>query len=167
METQVQKGMRFMVISDKSNFFSKGEIGVALDNSVYAPYCVREKDYHPEWDISKYKTEDYNAIATCDLEEIGLYNIRPLTLEEMKNMAGLPVYCQETDSFGIIKYEKVKRVGVGQVDQLYLNGVWYNSTCDMSTSFNYDIIARNLTCYGIISEQIMEEIKKIRKELQD
>lgn len=63
---------------------------------------------------------------------------QPLSLGEMKEMAGQPVYCPDVEAYGIIGYETVGPwAGI-----LFL----YFGT---GTHFAYNIQKRNLRCYRV------------------
>ena len=73
-------------------------------------------------------------------------NKKPLTLEELRQMAGKPVYCPQRymASYGIIKYE-TKGIWAGVP---FLVGAWHNE--GIAINFEYNIIERKLKCYRII-----------------
>lgn len=66
-----------------------------------------------------------------------------LNQQELKEMAGKPVYCPEIDSYGIIKYE-TKGIWAGVP---FLVGVWHRD--GVSVTFEYNIVERKLKCFGI------------------
>lgn len=70
-------------------------------------------------------------------------NREPLTLQELQEMAGSPVYCPEMESYGIVKCETIGEwAGVP-----FLVGVWH---CEgAAVNFEYNITARKLKCYKI------------------
>lgn len=67
----------------------------------------------------------------------------PLTLEELRQMAGKPVYCPEIEAYGIVKCESI---GIwARVP--FLVGAWH---CDGgAVNFEYNIVKRGLKCYRI------------------
>lgn len=68
---------------------------------------------------------------------------KPLTLQELKEMAGKPVWCPELESYGIVKCDKTGSwAGIP-----YFHGSWYNEEFGISSDFEYDIQKRNLKCY--------------------
>ena len=68
---------------------------------------------------------------------------KPLTLKELKGMAGKPVYCPDVDGYGIIKCEtKGTWAGIP-----FLVGAWHND--GVAVNFEYDIKKRKLKCYRI------------------
>ncbi len=67
-----------------------------------------------------------------------------LTLEELRQMAGQPVWCPEEDVYGIIMCDKQgKWAGIP-----FLYGVWQQD--GMGVAFNYNIIERKLKCFRIV-----------------
>lgn len=49
-------------------------------------------------------------------------NQEPLTIEELKTMAGLPVWCPEEEAYGIVMCDKIGQwAGIP-----FLHGVWYS-----------------------------------------
>ena len=71
-------------------------------------------------------------------------NKKPLTLNELRQMAGKPVYCPEIESYGIVKYETIG-IWAGVP---FLVGAWHNE--GIAINFEYNIIERKLKCYRII-----------------
>lgn len=70
-------------------------------------------------------------------------NKKPLTQQELKEMAGKPVYCPEMESYGIIKCETIG-IWAGIP---FLVGTWH---CEgTAVNFEYDIAKRKLKCYRI------------------
>lgn len=70
-------------------------------------------------------------------------NKEPLTLEELQQMAGKPVYCPEIASYGIVKYETIG-IWAGVP---FLSGAWHHE--GVAVNFEYNIMERKLKCYGI------------------
>lgn len=70
-------------------------------------------------------------------------NKEPLTLEELQQMAGKPVYCPEIASYGIVKYETIG-IWAGVP---FLIGAWHHE--GVAVNFEYNIMERKLKCYGI------------------
>lgn len=70
-------------------------------------------------------------------------NKEALTLEELQELAGKPVYCPDIESYGIVKYETMGAwAGVP-----FLVGAWH---CDgVAVNFEYNIVERKLNCYRI------------------
>lgn len=72
-----------------------------------------------------------------------MINQKPLNQQELQEMAGKPVYCVETELYGIIKCEAIGRwAGVP-----FLVGVWHQD--GVAVNFEYNIIERKLKCYRI------------------
>lgn len=82
--------------------------------------------------------EDVRNILIPEFEQ-------PLTLEELKGMAGQPVWCPEMESYGIIKCDKIG----SWAGRPYLYGSWYNEENGLSNDFEYDIQRRELKCYRV------------------
>lgn len=74
--------------------------------------------------------------------------MKQLTLEELKQMSGQPVWCPELKTYGIIKCE-----GVIWKDNPFLCGVQYDSDYGTAVNFEYDIQKRGLSCYSVVSEK--------------
>lgn len=70
-------------------------------------------------------------------------NKEALTLEELQELAGKPVYCPDIELYGIVKYETMGAwAGVP-----FLVGAWH---CDgVAVNFEYNIVERKLNCYRI------------------
>lgn len=70
-------------------------------------------------------------------------NKDPLTQQELQRMAGKPVYCPEIHSYGIIKYETIGQwAGIP-----FLVEAWHHD--GVAVNFEYNIMERELKCYGI------------------
>mgnify|MGYP006798760727 CR=1 FL=1 len=69
MEDYVERGKRYKVIRDSSNFFSTGDIVVALETS-QVPYCVLEKDYFDGAIINDYDISNCRALLNTELMEV-------------------------------------------------------------------------------------------------
>lgn len=75
--------------------------------------------------------------------------MKALTLEELRQMQGQPVWCPEVEAYGIIKCD-----GKGPwKDKPFLHGSWYNPENEISTDFEYDIEKRKLKCFRMQSEK--------------
>ena len=69
--------------------------------------------------------------------------MKALTVEELKEMAGQPVWCPEENAYGIIMCDKQGMwAGIP-----FLFGVWHQETTDIH--FVRDIIGRKLSCFRI------------------
>lgn len=72
-------------------------------------------------------------------------NQKPLTIEELKTMAGLPVWCPEEEAYGIVMCDKIGQwAGIP-----FLHGVWYGDDDGVGVEFNYNIIGRKLKCFRV------------------
>lgn len=79
--------------------------------------------------------------------------MKALTVEELREMAGRPVWCPEEDAYGIVMCDKHgKWAGIP-----FLHGVWQQD--EVGVEFNHNIIGRKLKCYRI------EDKKEIPMEL--
>lgn len=74
-------------------------------------------------------------------------NSKPLTQQELQEMAGKPVYCPKIESYGIVKYETIG-IWAGVP---FLVGVWHRD--GGAVNFEYNIVKRKLKCYGINSDE--------------
>lgn len=75
---------------------------------------------------------------------------KPLTIEELKKMAGQPVWCPDEEAYGIVMCDNIGQwAGVP-----FLHGVWYHD--GIGVEFNYNIIERKLKCYRVIHKKEME-----------
>ena len=70
-------------------------------------------------------------------------NNEPLTQQELREIAGKPVYCPEIESYGIIKCE-TKGMWAGVP---FLVGVWHSD--GVAVNYEYNIVERKLKCYKI------------------
>lgn len=67
----------------------------------------------------------------------------PLTLEQLREMPGEPVWCKELECWGIVKCE-----GHGHwAGTPFLVGAWYDSYNKMAVDFEHDIKRRKYTLY--------------------
>lgn len=66
---------------------------------------------------------------------------KPLTLDELWEMAGEPVWCSEYQCYGIIKVETIGSWS----NTPFLVGVWHDR--GVAGNFEYDIEKRGLTIY--------------------
>ena len=81
-----------------------------------------------------------------------------LTLEELKNMQGQPVWCPDLNSYGIIKCDTSgKWKGIP-----YIHGSQYFPKFGTSTDFEYNILERGLVCQHILCT--VEKLETRRKE---
>lgn len=71
----------------------------------------------------------------------------PLTIEELKEMAGQPVWCPDEEAYGIVMCDSIGQwAGVP-----FLHGVWYHD--GIGVEFNHNIIGRKLKCYRVIDKR--------------
>lgn len=68
----------------------------------------------------------------------------PLTLQELRGMAGKPVYCQDEQVYGIVKFETHGR----WAGKPFLIGTWHDN--GVAVDFEWDIEKRKLKCYKIM-----------------
>ena len=70
--------------------------------------------------------------------------MKELTIEELKQMPGQPVWCPEEEAYGIVMCDSTgKWAGIP-----FLHGVWYHD--GIGVEFNHNIIGRKLKCYRIM-----------------
>lgn len=72
---------------------------------------------------------------------------KPLTMQELRDMAGEPVYCQDMEAYGIIKCETKG----SWANIPFLVGAWHKN--GVAVNFEYDIEKRNLRCYRVGQEE--------------
>lgn len=72
-----------------------------------------------------------------------------LTLKELRQMSGQPVWCKDLEVYGIIKCESKGRWS----GKPFLVGVFYSSEYGVAHNFEYDIQKRKLACYAVINER--------------
>lgn len=76
-------------------------------------------------------------------------NQGPLTIEELRQMAGQPVWCPDEEAYGIVACDSIGQwAGIP-----FLHGVWYENGGGIGVKFNHNIIERKLKCYMVISEK--------------
>lgn len=79
-----------------------------------------------------------NALNHKDLQPT-----KPLTEEELRELAGKPVWCEDLQCWGIVKYETAGR----WKNKPFLIGAWHSPDYGTATNFEYDIKQRKLTLY--------------------
>lgn len=85
---------------------------------------------------------------------------KPLTIEELKEMAGQPVWGPDEEAYGIVMCDKIGQwAGIP-----FLHGVWYSDDDGVGVEFNHNIIGRKLKCYRVISEK---DVPKPLKQKSD
>lgn len=68
----------------------------------------------------------------------------PLTIEELKEMAGQPVWCPDEEAYGVIMCDSIgKWAGIP-----FMHGVWYHD--GIGAEFNHNIIERKENCTKLI-----------------
>lgn len=86
---------------------------------------------------------------------------KPLTLQELKEMAGKPVYCPDADGYGIVKCEtKGHWAGIP-----FLIGAWHEG--GVAVNFEYNIKKRKLKCYRIEQVEALEALEKQKPKTPD
>lgn len=84
---------------------------------------------------------DELQVASCARQE--QERNASLTLDELREMDGEPVWCDELKCYGIIKVDTIGR----WANVPFLIGMWRSSNCGSSVNFEYDIESRELTLY--------------------
>lgn len=97
--------------------------------------------------VARYMKEEADQLikeaADSDNEEVELK--RPLTIEELKQMSGQPVWCPEEEAYGIVMCDKIGQwAGIP-----FLHGVWYSNDDGVGVEFNHNIIGRKLKCFRV------------------
>ena len=70
--------------------------------------------------------------------------MKELTIEELKQMPGQPVWCPEEEAYGIVMCDKIGQwAGIP-----FLHGVWYSDDDGVGVEFNHNIIAEMLQSRG-------------------
>lgn len=67
----------------------------------------------------------------------------PLTLDELREMDGEPVWCAEMECWGIVKVETVGH----WANKPFLVGAWHTPTRGSAVNFECDVQMRGLTLY--------------------
>ena len=71
--------------------------------------------------------------------------MKELTIEELKQMPGQPVWCPEEEAYGIVMCDKIGQwAGIP-----FLHGVWYSDDDGVGVEFNHNIIGRKLKCFRV------------------
>lgn len=92
-------------------------------------------------------------------------NQEPLTIEELKTMAGLPVWCPEEEAYGIVMCDKIGQwAGIP-----FLHGVWYSDDDGVGVEFNHNIIMNLLEIWAdgsiqgyLSAKQTLKIIERIK-----
>ena len=69
--------------------------------------------------------------------------VEPLTLNELREMVGEPVWCKELECYGIIKIETIGRFA----NTPFLIGVYHDFDLGTAVNFEYDIKRRHFSLY--------------------
>lgn len=71
--------------------------------------------------------------------------MKELTIEELKQIPGQPVWCPEEEAYGIVMCDKIGQwAGIP-----FLHGVWYSDDDGVGVEFNHNIIGRKLKCFRV------------------
>jgi len=74
--------------------------------------------------------------------------MQALTIEELREMPGQPVWCPELKGYGIIKCDRKGRwEGIP-----FFYGALYNSEYGVSVNVEYNIEAHGLECYRVLKK---------------
>lgn len=84
---------------------------------------------------------DFGYREAASRERITSEYQKPLTIEELRGMAGEPVWCSEYQCYGIVK---VETIGCWAKNP-FLVGVWHDR--GVAGNFEYDIKKRRLTLF--------------------
>lgn len=87
---------------------------------------------------------DFKEIQRLKTQLAALGNVEkndPLTLDELREMPGEPVWCAEMECWGIVKVETIGY----WANKPFLVGAWHVPTCGSAENFEYDIEMRGLT----------------------
>lgn len=155
----------FIEYDDKSKLTLTGkhkDIPVELASKCYIEY-VKSSVCNATY--QQYPKKDHKLIPlTTKIMELQKGNVatgeEPLTLRELQQMAGRPVWCPEAESYGIIKCDDIGH----WAGQPFLRGSWYGETPGCGADFEYDIQKRKLECYSVGEEK---EIAKPLKQKSD
>lgn len=97
--------------------------------------------------VARYMKEEADQLIeeAADSDSEGAELKRPLTIEELKQMSGQPVWCPEEEAYGIVLCDKIGQwAGIP-----FLHGVWYNDDDGVGVEFNHNIIGRKLKCFRV------------------
>lgn len=92
--------------------------------------------------------------------------IRPLFIQEIREMQGQPVYCPSEGLYGIIRCDTTGE----HAYEPYLTGIKYTGKKKTGIPFELNIIERNLECYPVYPhEQLLKDIDDsiLRIQAQD
>lgn len=118
-------------------------------------YADGKESVTPEWNFRTWK-----SAAGCQGHRAGRVEqnqgtpgrafqegatMKELTIEELKQMPGQPVWCPEEEAYGIVMCDKIGQwAGIP-----FLHGVWYNDDDGVGVEFNHNIIGRKLKCFRV------------------
>lgn len=86
--------------------------------------------------------------------------MKELTIEELKQMAGQPVWCPEEEAYGIVMCDKIGQwAGIP-----FLHGVWYSGDDGVGVEFNHNIIGRKLKCFRVEDRKEIAIANPFRKD---
>jgi len=80
--------------------------------------------------------QTYDQVSDDDLN-----SDTPLTIEELRQMNGKPVWCADLNEWGIVKIETIGR----WANDIFLVGHYGNN--EVRTNFEVDIVRRGYKCY--------------------
>lgn len=107
---------------------------------------AQDKDKLAEGDPESIFTQDAEALREA-AKLLGKHHApesnEPLTSDDLRDMRGEPVFCEELQCWGIIKIDPAGH----WANKPFLVGSWHDSDTKFSCNFEYDIAARNLTLY--------------------
>ena len=99
------------------------------------------------WPDSRYtilrEALDMAVKALEDVPDKDVGKNEPLTLDELRQMVGEPVWCKELECYGIIKIETIGRFA----NSPFLIGVYHNFDLGAAVNFEYDIKRRHFSLY--------------------
>lgn len=86
--------------------------------------------------------------------------MKELTIEELKQMPGQPVWCPEEEAYGIVMCDKIGQwAGIP-----FLHGVWYSDDDGVGVEFNHNIIGRKLKCFRVEDKKEIAIVNPFRKD---
>ena len=97
-----------------------------------------------KWSCESCRLEHVQLRAwLAELRDIQQKRNEPLTLDEIRNMVGEPVWCKELECYGIIKIETIGRFA----NTPFLIGVYHDFDLGTAVNFEYDIKRRHFSLY--------------------
>lgn len=138
-------------------------------NDPKCPYCGGVMKHHTEKVVDWSEVYRHNLKCECGATSPYADNLinavkvamlrppqKPLTLEELKQMPGEPVWVQDAEAWAIV--ECPDKPGA----PLYVSGVWVSSN-GTSVNFTWDVKKRGLTCWK--RKPTDEEIAAAKREV--